>query len=146
MKSVTEFANVTLNKGLSTKAALAAEGKSAEEIQQGLGETFKYEGDKLKYFINALDVAVQNQDNLKRVFVVSLSEGENVPVKAVQIEEMHYVPEFLITSAPTKVDAKGRGGKGGRGAGRGDKKSGSPWGMTPEEKAAKNSKGSPKTP
>ncbi len=146
MKSVTEFANVTLNKGLTTKAALAAEGKTAEEIQQGLGEAFKYEGDKLKYFMNALDVAGQNQDNLKRVFVVSLSEGENAPVKAVQIDEMHYVPEFLITTAFVKPDAtKGRGGKGGRGGGRGEKKGGSPWGMTPEEKAAKNNKGAQKT-
>ena len=69
MKSVTEFANVTLNKGLSTKAAMTAEGKSPEEIQEGLGTTFKYEGDKLKYFMNALDVAGQNQTNLKRVFI-----------------------------------------------------------------------------
>lgn len=139
MKSVTEFANITLNKGLSTKAALTAEGKSPEEVQEGLGTAFKYEGDKLKYFMNALDIAGQNQTNLKRVFVISLNEGENAPAKAVQVEEMHYVPEFLITSAPAaKVDAKGGRGGGRGGGGRGDKKSGSPWGMTPEEKAAKN--------
>jgi hypothetical protein len=139
MKSVTEFANVTLNKGLSTKAALTAEGKTPEEVQTGLGEAFKYEGDKLKYFMNALDVAGQNQTNLKRVFVISLNEGENAPAKAIQMEEMHYVPEFLITTAPApKADAKGGRGGGRGGGGRGEKKGGSPWGMTPEEKAAKN--------
>lgn len=138
MKSVTEFANITLNKGLSTKAALTAEGKNPEEIQQGVGESFKFEGDKLKYFMNALDVAGQNQTNLKRVFVVSLNEGEKAPAKAVQVEEMYYVPEFLITTAPmAKTDSKGGAGKG-RGGNRGEKKGGSPWGLSPEEKAAKN--------
>lgn len=146
MKSVTEFAVFTLNKGLAAKAALATQGKTPEEIQASLGETFKFEGDKLKYFINALDVAGQNQQNLKRVFVISLAEGEKAPAQATQVEEMHYVPEFLNTAKPVAaVDAKaGRGGaKGGRGGGRGEKKGGSPWGMTPEEKAAKG-KGAPK--
>ncbi|MBS1971615.1 MAG: hypothetical protein JSU04_14990 [Bdellovibrionales bacterium] len=147
MKSITEFAVFTLNKGLAAKAALANQGKSPEEIQTSLGETFKFEGDKLKYFINALDVAGQNQQDLKRVFVISLGEGESAPAKAVQVEEHHYVPEFLNTAKPVAAatDAKGGrgGGKGGRGGGRGEKKGGSPWGMTPEEKAAKG-KGAPK--
>lgn len=141
MKSVTEFAVFTLNKGLAAKAALATQGKTPEEIQASLGETFKLEGDKLKYFINALDVAGQNQQNLKRVFVISLAEGEAAPAQATQVEELHYVPEFLNSAKPAAAatDSKpGRGGKGGRGGGgRGDKKGGSPWGMTPEEKAAK---------
>lgn len=146
MKSVTEFAVFTLNKGLAAKAALAGQGKSPEEIQTSLGETFKLEGDKLKHFINALDVAGQNAQNLKRVFVVSLAEGETVPAQAKQVEEMYYVPEYLNTAKPVAVatDGKsGRGGKGGRGGGRGEKKGGSPWGMTPEEKAAKG-KAAPK--
>ncbi len=33
MKSVTEFWNVTLNKGLQARTALTAEGKTPEEIQ-----------------------------------------------------------------------------------------------------------------
>ncbi len=147
MKSITEFAVFTLNKGLAAKAALASQGKSPEEIQTSLGEAFKFEGDKLKYFINALDVAGQNQQDLKRVFVISLADGESAPAKAVQFEEHHYVPEFLNTAKPqaTATDAKGGrgGGKGGRGGGRGEKKGGSPWGMTPEEKAAKG-KAAPK--
>ncbi len=143
MKSVTEFASFILTKGLASKAALAAEGKSADEITVSLGEAFKYEGDKLKYFVNALEVAGKSTENLKRVIVISLAEGETAPHKATQVEEMHYVPELLVdasrATAP-KADAKGgRGGKGGFGGGRGgnDKKS-SPWGLSPEEKKAKN--------
>jgi hypothetical protein len=138
MKSITEFQGFTLNKGLQTKAALLADGKTPEEIQAGLGEAFKLEGDKLKYFVNALEVAGQNPQNLKRVIVVSLNEGETAPQKATQVEDMHYVTEMLVTTkyeAPQKGD-KGRGK--GRG-GKGDSKKGSPWGLSPEEKAAKNS-------
>lgn len=144
MKSVTEFPTFTLNKGLAAKAALATEGKNAEEIQASLGETFKYEGDKLKHFVNALEVAGQNKDVLKRVVVISLSEGEKAPAKAVQVEDFHYVPEFLITTKPApavKADAKGRGGKGRGQGGRGEKKNDSPWGPSPEEAAAKKAKG-----
>lgn len=141
MRSVTEFATITLNKGLTAKTALAAEGKSPEEIQTSLGEQFKMEGDKLKYFVNALDVASANLSNLKRVMVVSLAEGETAPQKATQVEEMHYVPEFIVqVKAAAPADAKG--GRGGRGGGRGgnnrgDSKKGSPWGDAPEVKAAK---------
>jgi hypothetical protein len=145
MKAVTEFPSFTLTKGLQAKTALAAEGKSPEEIQQSIGETFKFEGDKLKHFLNAVDVAGQNQQNLKRVLVVSLNEGENAPAKSTKVEEHYYVPEFLVTSMPAKpaTDAKGgRGGRGGGGRGKGGGGAkGSPWGMTPEEKAAKNKGG-----
>ena len=148
MKNVTEFWNVTLFKGLQAKEALAAEGKTPEEITTALGETFKYEGDKLKHFTNAMDVASQNKDKLHRVLVVSLNEGEVVPPKAVKVEEHHYVPAFIKEAAPVeKADEKaGRGGKGGkpnRGTGGGDRKGPktSPWGLTPEEIAAKKGGG-----
>lgn len=146
MKSVTEFAGITLNNGLKFQAASTAEGKSAEEVQQSLGEKFKFEGDKLKHFVNALGVASQNSENLKRVVVISLAEGESAPAKAVQVEESHYVPEFLVTTKPAapSADPKGRngrgGGRGGPGGGRGDKPKGSPWGDAPEVKAAKAQK------
>lgn len=150
MKSVTEFSSFTLNKGLTVKSTLAGEGKSAEEIQAGLGEAFKFEGEKLTHLVNALEVAVQNKDNLKRVIVMSLNEGEKAPAKATQVEAFHYVPEFVVMAKPVvaeKADGKGGRGKGrsggGRGAGGGDKK-GSPWGMSPEELAAKKGKPAPK--
>jgi hypothetical protein len=146
MKNITEFATHTLTKGASTKAALAAEGKTPEEIQASLGEAFKFEGDKLKHFIAALDVAAQNTQNLRRVLVVTLAEGEKVPARAAQVEEHYYVPELLVTAAP-KPAADHKGGKGGKGRGGkgGGGPKGSPWGLSPEEKAAKNKGGAKPT-
>ena len=139
MKSVTEFANYTLNQAVVKKNALVAEGKSGDEISQSLGQDFKLEGDKLKYFINAVEVASQNTDKLKRVLVVKLNEGEAAPNKATQFEDLHYVPEFFV-DANRIVETKSK--KGGRGGNRGgDSKKGSPWGLSPEEKAAKAGKG-----
>lgn len=138
MKAVTEFANYILTKAVTARAALIAEGKTPEEIQSSLGETFKYEGDKLNYFVNAVDVAANNPENLKRVLVMQPAEGETSTPKAVKVGEHFYVPEFLILSAPKpKEDSKGRkGGRGGRDGGkRGPKES--PWGLSPEEEAAK---------
>lgn len=140
MKFVTEFANVVLGPALKARAALAAEGKAPEEIQTSLGGTYKLEGEKLTHFLNSLDVASQNAENLKRVLVVSLNEGEKAPAKAVQVEAFHYVPDFLVTARPAQ-DAKKDGGRGGRGGGkgrggdRGMKES--PWGLSPEQKEEK---------
>ena len=140
MKAVTEFASFTLNAALKAKAALAAEGKSPEEIQAALGTTYKYEGEKLTYFLTALEVAAANSENLKRVLVVRLSDGEKAPAKATQTEDIAIFPEALVQARPEKPKDDGkRGGKGGRGGGKGDAKS-SPWGMSPEEKAAKLAK------
>lgn len=147
MRAVTEFPTNLLTKGIAAKTALTAEGKTPEEIQASLGETFKFEGDKLKHFFNSLDVAAANMTDLRRVLVVGLSEGEKAPAKAVQVEEGFYVPEFIIKAMPKpaeSADPKGRGGRPGGGGrsgagGRGsDKPKSSPWGLTPEEKAAKN--------
>jgi hypothetical protein len=139
MKSVAEFPNFKLLQGISTKTTLAAEGKTPEEIQAKLGETFKYEGDKLKYFVNAVEVAGQNLEKLSRVIVVSLNEGENVPTKATKVEEQYYIPEFISPpKGPAAVASKGGPGKGRQGGGKGGgKQKESPWGISPEEKAAK---------
>lgn len=136
MKSITEFNSHKLVKGIHAKTALAAEGKTPEEIQQSLGEAFKLEGDKLKFFFNALDIASQNIEKLARILVVKLNEGESAPPKAVLIEEHHYLPDFLVeTAAPTQGSSVKSGGQN-KGKKSGGPKS-SPWGMSPEEKAAK---------
>ena len=141
MKSVTEFPSHKLAQGLSAKTALAAEGKSPEEIQAGIGEKFKFEGDKLKHFVAALDVAEANPEKLARVLVVSLNEGETAPPKATKVEEHHYVPEFVKDPKPvmmTRTDPKG-GAKGGPKKQSGPKES--PWGLSPEQKLAKKNAG-----
>jgi len=139
MKFVTEFANMTLTQALKSRAALVAEGKQPEEIQAALGTTYKLEGEKLTHLVNAVEVASQNPENLKRVLVVSLNEGEKAPAKAVQVEAFHYVPDFLVTARPAQADKKdARGGRGGGGRGRnsgGPKES--PWGLSQEQKAEK---------
>lgn len=139
MKAVTEFSVFTINKATQAKAALAAAGKTPEEIQESLGKDFKLEGEKLNYLIQSIDVASTNTTNLKRVLIVKLNEGEAAPAKAVQVEEHHFIPEFFVTAAPAAA-ANSKSGKGGpRGAKSGGPKS-SPWGLSPEEKAAKNKK------
>ncbi|MDZ4083363.1 MAG: hypothetical protein U1E10_10530 [Bdellovibrionales bacterium] len=142
MKAVTEFASFTLNAALKVRATLAAEGKSPEEIQASLGTTYKLEGEKLGYFLTALDVAEANAQDLKRVMVVRLNEGETAPAKAVQTEDIAVFPEALVKFVPPKAKDDGkRGGRGGKGDR--DKKGGpkpSPWGMSPEEKAEKLAK------
>lgn len=145
MKSITEFPNFKLVQGHKTKTTLTADGKTPEEILQRLGETFKMEGDKLKYFCNAIDVAGQNLDGLSRVMVISFNEGENVPPKAVKVEDHHYVPEFITgvkPAAPVKSARDARGGGGRKGGNKGPKES--PWGLSPEQKAAKKGAGAKK--
>lgn len=141
MKSITEFPVHKLNQGLKAKADLAAAGKTPEEIQASLGETFKLEGDKLKFFINACEVAGQNLERLARVLVVSLNEGESAPPKAVQFEEHHYIPDFM-TEARKPVLTKQAPQKGGDRKGKKGPKE-SPWGLSPEQKAAKKAGGAP---
>ena len=144
MKSVTEFWSFALMPGMQTKAALVAEGKTPEEIQAAIGEKHKLEGDKLKHFINAMEVAAANMENLSRVLVVSLNEGENPPPKSTKIEEHHYIPDFKVAPKPVvnkkmMAEERGRDKKGGKGKGGGGPKE-SPWGLSPEQKAAKKGK------
>lgn len=138
MKSVTEFWAVNLTKGLKARADLVAAGKTPEEIQTEIGTSFKMEGDKLKHFINAMEVASQNPEKLGRVLVVTLNEGESAPPKAVKIEETHYIPEFQADPRPVNLQKNANRGGGPKkdGKGKGGPKT-SPWGLTPEEKAAK---------
>ena len=135
MKSVTEFPVHKLTQGIKAKADLAAAGKTPEEIQASVGETFKMEGDKLKHFVNACEVAGQNLEKLARVLVVSLNEGEAAPPKALKVDEFHYVPDFMV-DARKPIMTKQRPQKGG-GERKGEKRKESPWGLSPEEKAAK---------
>ncbi len=147
MKAITEFSKYVLASGVEAKTVLVAEGKAPEEIQASLGAKFKYEGDKLKYFLNALDVSVQNA-GLTRVVIMKLNEGEKAPEKALPIEGLHYISEFPIVYQPAQPSRDGKRGKGrgrGQGPGGGHRSGGgpkeSPWGLSPEQKAAKKGAG-----
>ena len=138
MKSITEFQPATLQKVLAAKATLAAEGKTAEEISTSIGETFKYEGEKIKYALAAADLA-KDKTAVRRVLVASFAEGETPAPNYQQVEDTYYMVEMF--NAKPFVPAEKTDVRGGNRRGGGDRKGGpkgSPWGMTPEEKAAKN--------
>ncbi len=148
MKSITEFQPMTLQKVLNAKIALVAEGKTAEEISTAIGETFKYEGDKIKYALAAADLFA-GKESVRRILVASFAEGETAAPNYQQIEDVYYSVEIFnakVAAPAEKTDSRG-GPR--RGAGGGNSKSGpksSPWGMSPEEKAAKNKPKASATP
>jgi hypothetical protein len=135
MKSITEFAQPTIQKFLTAKAALIAEGKTPEEVTAAIGEKFKLEGDKLKFIFAASDLVADKKD-FRRVLVASFAEGETAPAKFQKVDDHYYQVETLEAyKAPAPA------AKGGRGGGKGGKSSGgpkgSPWGASPEEIEAK---------
>ena len=142
MKSITEFSQPTLQKFLAAKATLTAEGKTAEEITTAIGETFKMEGDKLKFIFAAADLVVE-QKAFRRVLVASIAEGEAAPAKYTKVEDNYYLVEIMDMFKPMAAAAAPAGKGFGRGGGQrgGGKASGapksSPWGASPEEIAAK---------
>lgn len=136
MKSITEFPLSTLQKVLAAKTALTAEGKTAEEISASIGETFKYEGDKITYALAAADLAA-GKTGVRRVLVASFAEGETPNPKFQNVDGHFYSVEAFDAKpyvAPAKTDTRGGGKKGAR---RDGPKS-SPWGISPEELALKN--------
>jgi hypothetical protein len=144
MKAITEFPGFILSRAIQTKNALLAAGKTPEEVQAGLGEEFKFEGDKLNHFVKTLSVLAEKNENVRRVVVMTLAEGEATPARSTKIDDFYYVVDIpvLTGSKPGEKPApKGRGGKGGKGQDRSQKES--PWGLSPEEKAAKKAKKAP---
>ncbi len=142
MKSITEFSQPTLQKFLAAKATLTAEGKNPEEIMTAIGESFKMEGDKLKFIFAAADLVVE-QKAFRRVLVASIAEGEAAPAKYTKVEDNYYLVETMDMFKPMTAAAAPAGKGFGRGGGQrgGGKASGapksSPWGASPEEIAAK---------
>lgn len=133
-----EFPAHILVKGIEAKKALTAEGKTEEEISTSIGETFKFSDNKLKNFITAIGLAEAKTEGLYRVRIASFNEGEKIPDGAVKVEELHFITEFFGSKpAPKpvteKVDRRGGGGKKDRPKGP----KSSPWGLSPEEIAAK---------
>jgi len=94
MKTLTEFTALQIKNAAKTKQDLITAGKTPEELPQALGEALKIEGDKLNFLINALDLPMQKTSDLKRVIVMALGEGEQVPSNAAQKGEQVYVAEY----------------------------------------------------
>ena len=104
-----------------------------------VGESFKLEGDKLKFMLAASDLTA-GKNAVRRVVVVSFAEGEVAPAKYQKVEETHYLVETLEpvkAPAPVAPTKGGRNNNGPRKGGNSGAPKSSPWGMSPEEIAAK---------
>lgn len=135
MKTLTEFDGFRLKNALTLKKELAAAGKTPEELPAALGEALKLEGDKLTLFLNALAVAEERTDHLKRVVVYAAEEGKSAPKGAVEKDGNYFFSEFFFVPQARsdrgaghdrgRRDGKrggkgrGKGGRGGRDGGRG---------------------------
>ena len=121
MKTLTEFAAVTLKNALKTQAELTTAGKTAEELPAAMGEALKLEGEKISHLVSALGLlnGKKTQD-LKRVVVLKLNEGEKAPSGAQLIGENYFNVEFYPSLQPARGDREERGARGGRdGKGKG---------------------------
>ena len=125
MKTLTEFAAMHLTKGLALLNEMTTAGKTPEEQQASFTETFKYEGDKLKHFTNALNAVKEKMTGIKRVVVLTLAEGEATPKGATAVEGHAYLAEYF--PAPFNPNAKkadDRDARGGRDGKKGGKRGG----------------------
>ncbi|MCM0606135.1 MAG: hypothetical protein KA715_08600 [Xanthomonadaceae bacterium] len=125
MKTLTEFASVHLTRGLTLVTELTTAGKPPEEQQAALTETFKFEGDKLKHFTQALITIKEKSAQIKRVVVLTLSEGEAAPQGATQLEGHAYLAEYFPAPFnPNEKKADNRNERGGRDGKKGGKRGG----------------------
>ncbi len=144
MKTITEFPSLSLKNASKVKLELIASGKTPEELPQALGETLKLEGDKLSFLMSALEMVGAKQNDLKRVVVYALNEGEKAPEGTIQKENNTFLVEYYPPMGDKNLargrqndahpgeNSKGKRGKG-RNDGRGDRKP--PQG--PQQKAPK---------
>lgn len=127
MKTITEFDATRLKNTAKIQQELQTAGKTAEELPQAMSEALKLEGDALNLILNALAVAEGSKkklNDLKRVVVLSLGEGEKAPFQVQQKGDHYYVLEYYpplrSKQAPQekvnlKLDSKqGRDPRGGR--------------------------------
>lgn len=121
MRTVTEFAALTIKNAAKTQQELTAAGKTAEELPAAMGEALKLEGDRLNHLLGALEVAGNRLDDLKRVLVIALNEGETAPSGAQQKGEQWLIAEYFAPLVKKGAHpAEDRSGK--RGDKRGDRR------------------------
>lgn len=121
MKTLTEFPVAQFKSAAALQKELASVGKTPEEIPQGIGEALKLEGDRLNWFMSALEVVGGETSDLKRVVVFTLAEGEKAPNGSVQKGEQYYIAEYYPAIAPKTNNRKFEGKRPGK---RGERKQG----------------------
>ncbi len=175
MKTMTEFAGFNLRDaqrrskeiqtGLSTPPEAGTEARPAEELATAhrealsayLTEKFKLEGEKLELFFQALELVSakpRELDNLKRVVIYTVTEGEKVPSQ-VRVHGSHgMAAEYLPPARGAKSEdrrAAGskhakKGGRGGRGKRNPDLKGKRPDGGPERRGGGRPNPNSPSTP
>jgi hypothetical protein len=131
MKTITEFSASTLKNALKTRQELVTAGKTPEELPAALAEALKLEGDKLNILLAAAEAVERKSDDLKRVVVWSLQEGEVAP-KGLEKKGDHYFAIEYFPPMPGQQrgrhgqdkgrgDGKGRGDRKGKGGKRGER-------------------------
>ncbi len=124
MKTLTEFTVSHLKSAAEKRQELTTAGKTPEELPAALGEVLKLEGDKLNFVIHSLEAVEGKSQNLKRVVVLSLAEGEKAPGGAVQKGDHYYMLEYYPPLPGERPAKSADGRRGGRGDKRGDKRGG----------------------
>jgi len=138
MKTFTEFTAFWLrdahSKSKEIHSSLGTEGKTAEELaaahQESLNtyltEKYKLEGDRLGLFTQAVTLVSakpKELENLKRVVVYSVAEGEKVPSQVRVEGSFGMIAEYLPPVRGNKPqDRRQAGGKPGKGDKKGKKK------------------------
>ena len=86
----------------------AAPASPEDRFKASVAEKLKFEGEKLDHFINALDVVdVRRKEDIRRVVVWALAEGEKPTGQGVQKDLFFYVSDYMASLNRPKE----RGGK-----------------------------------
>jgi hypothetical protein len=74
-------------------------------------EQFKLDGEKLDFFMNAVELTKTKRRHLKRVVVLTLNEGEKPPVGAIEKDGKWYIVEYFYVPKPPKKKFRGKKNK-----------------------------------
>ena len=103
MKTLTEFPGMNLKSSAKTRQELISGGKSPDELSPAMGEALKIEGNKLTFLLTSLEIVGTQLENLKRVVVFALNEGEKAPEGVIQKGEHFYLVEYYSSLSPAKA-------------------------------------------
>jgi len=103
MKTITEFSGFDLKAFLPKLTELTAAQKTPEEIEASFQEIKKYEADKTKWYLHALQLAKEDPAAVKRILVATAAEGEKVPSDYQKKDEHYFLIEFFPGAKKVRV-------------------------------------------
>ena len=129
MRTVTEFFGSSFTQAFEIEKGLVSSGKTPEELpaarEAAIAEAYKFEGEKLKHFLGAIEAASAKPERIKRVLVLAIDEKDQgkTPRNAVVKEGFAYIVEHYPNPHGSKPEQK-RGERDFGGKGKGDRKKG----------------------